>query len=466
MLVIEEHKITSPINDKLQQTSTIIHNIINEIKNINNIFRPIITTTTTSTTKCSTTSDDDVLDFDFELDIAMSDIVRSITSCDSIDQFIDQAIPTQSSTSSSSTTPSSCDSTQTSVTDNDIELLITIQGIVEAMNTTQHQLVRPCTVEVDTDMLDSIKDHLQSCFRLLDDNDDAEKYTHGLDHHVMCIGQDSYSLFNPISNEWTHVRDEGNKNIEYLFMSTVYARGRVYLFGGGINDEAEQALYSRFNLDSRRWDLQQSIDNVSGGYTIASCYDGNQLIYLVGGISGSTYLTRVDSFNIDTQQFTHVGDLNQELTATYLVHHDNILYCIGGRSKDNPLSGKCIYTFNLTTKEQTTVDLPTYVTSYCHDGRGMLYLYSKAFNRMSLSTMELVTLATPPHCPLRMNNMVYSSTSPSREETILLLQGHDFNFRYSIKHNEWTKINDNDPISKRDEHGMCVLYDKPIKQGD
>ncbi|GAM21863.1 hypothetical protein SAMD00019534_050380 [Acytostelium subglobosum LB1] len=328
LFIIEEHKIYSILDDRVQQTSSIIHDIINEIKSINEIFRP----STTST--C-------VID---KVDGGISaDITQTIRSCESLDQFIEQAFPT--------TSPGLNLDDSTMITNN--ELLTLLQRNVQMSTTSKYQLTRSIRLDIDTDTLDDIKKQIKSCFQLLEDSD---KFTADLDHHVMCLGSGEYSMFSPMTNTWKLVNEKVIENIDDgTYKTFVYARGYVYMFGGYGDDFT---TYSRFSLATREWQRSPMV-GIPGGTYMTSCYDGDRHIYLLGGNGDDenvedVALTRIACFDIDTQQFTHVGDFKDAPRADAAIIHSNVIYSIDSPQliRVNEQPRIVIKSFNVVTKQE------------------------------------------------------------------------------------------------------------------
>ncbi|GAM21861.1 hypothetical protein SAMD00019534_050360 [Acytostelium subglobosum LB1] len=387
LLIIEEHKINSILNDRVQQTSSTIHDIINEIKSINEIFKP----SSGVSDKVDGVNDD-------------NNITQTIRSCQSLDQFIEQAFPTTSSGINQ----------DVSITITDNELLTLIQRNVQMSTTSKYQLTRSIRLDIDTDTLDDIKKQIPSCFQLLEDTD---KFTADLDHHVMVYKTDEYSLFSPMTNTWTVIKEGGIYNGAYH--SAVYAHGYIYMFGGQKDDLTK---YCRFSIATREWQRNIPIVGVSGGTFIHTCYDGDRHIYLIGGEDDECIgaLTRLASFNIDTQQFTHVGDFNLSLYPDTTIIYSNVIYAFIDSEDKERIH---IQSFNVITKQQDEYALMP--------GRNG----SDVFN-------DILCRCT------------------SEPGTLMLLNGKDMNYQYSIKLDEWSKINDNDQFKHRGT-GTCELFDRP-----
>ncbi|GAM22029.1 hypothetical protein SAMD00019534_052040 [Acytostelium subglobosum LB1] len=461
MLVIEEHKINSTINDRLQQTSTNIHNIINEIKNINNIFKQTV----------AADNNDDLMETDTDIDI---ELVKSITSCTSLDQFIEQTYPTTSSS-------------DPVIGITDIELLTLVQRTIQTMNTSQHQLVRPLSVQIDTNRLNDINDQLSLCFQLLEDSD---KYTDELENQVMFINSTSYTLFSPMTNKWTLIGLKGIDNIYQRGSSSVYARGNIYVFGTSVDDNPPPT-YSVFSVVDGQWrhaiPLDGVVDPDGFEYMSAACFDGDKLIYLIGHVTPGGYRqSRVYSLNIDNpDHLIHVGNLEEGCITTYLFKHFDTLYCL-----DNDSDHHSISVFDLKTKEpvhwcylEDDVDACT-----LHEDKLYILFVGGRLISMSLSrkkttldqSTELASITTitkrkdvvdvddvddddddnlNDQQQQRYNNMVTSTSEPG---TLLVLKGGDMNYKYSIENDTWSKIQVQDMVVA--EFGWtvtCVISDKP-----
>ncbi|GAM22108.1 hypothetical protein SAMD00019534_052830 [Acytostelium subglobosum LB1] len=427
MLVIEEHRITSILNDKIQQTSSTIHDIINQIKNINTIFKP-------SSTTCKFNDDDSIND---------DEIIQSITTCSSLDHFTDQTFPTTTSM------PSETDSVTINITD--IELLRLVQRNINQINSAPHIMTKPVTVDIDTKTLDSIKEQLRSCFQLLEV---TEKYTHDIDGQVMSIDIECYTLYSPITNTWTKVQN----GVVFEYSSTaVYARGNVYLFGG----QGSEPTYSRYSLADRQWhhNLPMVGEGVQSGLEASLCYDGDRTIYLVGGEIQDAMgeiikrMTRIDSFNIETLEFKHIGDFKYPSSLAFVIHHNNILYlfdgCIYLEFQDGEQFG-CYFTYDLATKEENTIKMGTTMESLAYDGEGNVYIIYKddgKFFHYSILTKIGTELMAPPPAPQHQEeefgrNLIWYTPEKG---TILYLRGKGMNCKYSTRLNQWTELQDDDP---------------------
>ncbi|GAM25417.1 hypothetical protein SAMD00019534_085920 [Acytostelium subglobosum LB1] len=171
------------------------------------------------------------------------------------------------------------------------------------------------------------------------------------------------------------------------------------------------------------------------GTYIPTAYDGDRHIYLVGGflIDGETnqrsIIERVDRFNIDTQQFDHVGAL-AIVTSTEIFFHNNLIYVVGAEG---------LHTFNVLSRE--TLEFLKFDTLVpicsCFDGADNIYIMSKdTFTRFTLSTKQSVQLSMGPK-PNKNQVIFYDG----HRGLIFSFGNRSKSHQYSISDNEWTTHN-------------------------
>ncbi|GAM21798.1 hypothetical protein SAMD00019534_049730 [Acytostelium subglobosum LB1] len=232
-----------------------------------------------------------------------------------------------------------------------------MQQINTCSRTADYQMTRACDVGIDQNTLDHIREQVQSCFTLMEM---AEKFTHDLDHHIMYIESDNYSFFSPMTNTWTRIEKDIDGSFSDLHKATVYARGNVYIFGVG-----DDQKYLRFSLADRQWHCHDMID---GMYHMSAAYDGDKHIYLIGGTFGA----KVSMFDIETQQFHSVGELDHPIFEPFTLVHSNILFIFNCLTTNEYLN-KYI-TFDLDTFEEINYDLPGRIDSLVYDGHDKVYI--------------------------------------------------------------------------------------------
>ncbi|GAM19839.1 hypothetical protein SAMD00019534_030140 [Acytostelium subglobosum LB1] len=443
-MMIEEHRANASNVEGLQQTSTTIIDIVNEIKSINNLFRP--------------TPEDSPAIIEQPSAELIDGIIQTIATCTTIDEFIQRTFPAAA--------PMSDGGAGDLFPSTDTQLLTMLQLIVTKINNAPEFKVVPASkLEIDQGLMSYIKSQIRDCFQELGER---EKFTHDLDSQIMSIGPESMTFFSPMTNTWTDGPDQTFPGIQDFNLSTVYARGHVYLFGTGDNYDS----YSRFSLATRQWE-HSPVPSLENGFYCSACYDGDKIIYVIGNETGHQDNAKIFSFNIDTQQLVHVGKFDARLTImpSYVDYHNQVLYSIdvATMGENDIASTECIDTFNLITKDQATIPLPGSVYSSVSDGQGMLYMIvwtpeQTAFISLSLTSQEIVYLTdVPPPAEGRRRAYKGLLCSSSEKGTLYLLEGQDSNYRYSIDNGQWTKIVDNDTSISHTSQGKLhhhTLSDK------
>ncbi|GAM23310.1 hypothetical protein SAMD00019534_064850 [Acytostelium subglobosum LB1] len=420
LIILQEHRINSQINDRVHQTSSAINDIINEIESINNVFR----------------SSKNKINDGMEMD----NIVQLITSSTTIDQFIDQSF--------TSTSPNSDQPIEISNSSN--ELLALVQQSVRLKYESHFKHIPRCLVDIDHDTLDGIKHQLRTCFELL------EETAHNR-NCLMVISEATISIYSPFSDTWS-LLDHKPKKWE-TSLTSVYARGKVYLFSGN----EEPSTFAWYSLDDGQWYNYDILEDNSDDYEAASYYDGDKLIYIA--TTDDEDESWIYTFNIETQQFSCIGQLPMYCDSRYHFVINNQLIFVDAvlNRKDEEDSSQTVEFFNLATLQiEKSYPLPWPVNTCCFDGKDILYMLSMVgeFLSISLVTGKITHRASPPG-PVETNTL---SCGPEKG-TLILLQGPNKNFRYSIRKNEWTCIADNIDLFDRDENFIpLVLSDRPFRR--
>ncbi|GAM24717.1 hypothetical protein SAMD00019534_078920 [Acytostelium subglobosum LB1] len=261
--------------------------------------------------------------------------------------------------------------------------------------------------------------------------------------------KDSCSMYSLDTGEWTVINDKCTPR-ERIFNSVVYARDSVYVFGG----EGSPNTYSRFSLIDQKWHNDLEIIGVDGGESISTCYDGDNLIYLVGGCNDDIVLNRVDCFNIDTQQFSTVGRLSVATRGSYSFVRRNKIFVVGGHVDvycDTSLTE--VLSFYTQTKKcfvhcetefNTNESLLT-----CYNGIDQVYITVNLCAKNSLQHSQL-----------------YLSEDDDGDNPFIFTQSHGFvslcgganSIRYSVLQDKWISLNGNDPVDSRENFGSCHIY--------
>ncbi|GAM19781.1 hypothetical protein SAMD00019534_029560 [Acytostelium subglobosum LB1] len=293
-----------------------------------------------------------------------------------------------------------------------MSILSMIQRVQQSM-TNEHEVIKPLKVNIKTAQIDDIKKQIQTSFVIID----QETYGPGI---IITHSGITISMLALKDNKWTSIKEKWSDR-KCAFSSSVYARGHVYVFGG------------------------TEAPSIKGGAYISTCYDGGKYIYLIGGTDDTN---RVDCLNIETQAFSNVGKLPVEMTSyPASVYHDHIIYVLDATN---------LYMFNVISKNYIKITNehlkkgPNY--SICFDGVDTLYiLNSKVFFSWSISTKLSYQLSSPTTV-YEYARIVYNPSN----HNIIVLGGKNKNFSYSIKDNNWSPLNDDDPVV--DRYGYGAIY--------
>ncbi|GAM24690.1 hypothetical protein SAMD00019534_078650 [Acytostelium subglobosum LB1] len=414
----EEQSHKKILDDELDKTTTSINNIINEIANIN-----AHTTQNNSVNDINHNDDEDGEGVDI-----MSQLVRSIQTSKTMDQFIDKQFKT-------------CDD---DVTIGDDQLLDFVRRGSQATQTV-HTVTEPIRIEFDSYLLE------RDFRELINYEDTPTRIEHGFRNHIFSLSDDSCSMLSLDTNEWTVIDDKCTPR-EYIFRSVVYARDSVYVFGG----KGSPSTYSRFSLIDQKWHNDIEIIGVDGGESISTCYDGDNLIYLVGGFHNDKMLHRIDCFNIDTQQFSSVGRMSVPTRASHSFFRINRIVIVGGYvDAEYKVSLTDILKFNIDTKEcdvflKTEFHPDEYITS-CYDDIDHVFIMGDKSTLLVNLSIKNSTQSIEMHtsgCPC-----LYTQS-----HGFVTLGGTGDNERFSLLHNKWISLDDNDPVEDRSSFGTCHIH--------
>ncbi|GAM23543.1 hypothetical protein SAMD00019534_067180 [Acytostelium subglobosum LB1] len=406
----QEHKAKSTINTQLSSIQSTINDIIQEIKDINHIINLEHPTTTTSS--------------DMSNQEGLEQMVESIKSCSSLDQFINN--------NKSIICPQAVDDNQSSLTSalNDKELLTMIKNHTQHMKLVKYDdfgsssMLKPYQVKIDQVRLNNIKKQLTSCLRLASPPVQTI-IPREFQNCLVSIKDKQMYLLSLKTMRWNHIQDAFKYEVSCQPNSIVYARGNIYVFGG--KSSSSSSKYMRYSLAEKQCYVADII-GIIGGCCISVCYDGDEFIYLVGGDISDFNLDRVDRFSIDTQQFEHVGYLPFSVASPFTHLHNDTLYIMSGfdpcREPDHQFMAYNIHT------GASRVDLEDRISyASCFDGNDSL-------------------------CPLK--DDYHQTVYVDPEIGILSITGNGQNYQYSIVDDKWTLMKDLD-LWKRFNHGGCLI---------
>ncbi|GAM26903.1 hypothetical protein SAMD00019534_100780 [Acytostelium subglobosum LB1] len=232
------------------------------------------------------------------------------------------------------------------------------------------------------------------------------------------------------------------------------------MFGGS----SSPLTYSRYSLADRQW-YTADIVGVIGGRSMSTCYDGDKYIYLMGGIDNikEWYSDRVDCYDIECQQFKHIGTLPYKLSNPSVAYNKSTqsiivvgkMDSVGNRYQE-------VLSFNLNTLKTSVIikDLKLNSMSVCaidgHDGNVyVLNSHDHTFKRYNLSTKRLTNLSTPPSSMAS----YYSTVLNDRLfNSLIFIHFTTQSMRYSIKDDQW--IQSSQAFTQSDDIVCaCILQD-------
>ncbi|GAM25623.1 hypothetical protein SAMD00019534_087980, partial [Acytostelium subglobosum LB1] len=436
VIIAEEHKIKTPINVQMSHIQSTINNIINEIKDINHIINIRLPTNNNDNDNSTSEVDD------------TTQLIESITSCKSIDEFTDKI------------TQSDMDTQQQQHNVNDDELM----SIIIRHNQHTHQvpydekMLHPSRIEIDVNLLTGVRKQIESCFKLIQPGR-AGKY----DGHIMSLAGDRCSMFSLDTFKWTSLDRAFKRSFVSSHISMVYARGHVYVFGG--SDEYDITSYSRYSLFDGQCHTAPLPREDEPFSATTACYDGQKYIYII-----CEYRTKdndgVYRLNVLTLECDIYGKLPYSMMmARANFKADSNSLVIVGEEK--------ILLFNIETKESNYFYIPSetepgvvlYIYESCFDGHDNLYMKAALgeiedddadrFVRITLSTKKITKLAMWPEHK-EYHRLIYDQWFG-----IIFIGGRGKNFRYSIPDDQWTLITyDNVPFKGIAQKGACLIRDR------
>ncbi|GAM17414.1 hypothetical protein SAMD00019534_005890 [Acytostelium subglobosum LB1] len=200
-LMAQEHRVKQPIKEQMERTKLIVNEIIKEINDINHII-------CLKHTNTNNNNDDDVDVFE---------MITSIISCTSIDEFINNSLPLDQSNDGDRHL-------------SDFELMTMIRNHSEHI--ANDALVMPQEYGVRTDIakINGIIEEIKSCFELTEDTTQSTSsvvvVAQANSPKVITLGKE-FSLFSLDTLEWTQAT-VCPKQYDSVRTSVVYARGNVY----------------------------------------------------------------------------------------------------------------------------------------------------------------------------------------------------------------------------------------------
>ncbi|GAM19721.1 hypothetical protein SAMD00019534_028960, partial [Acytostelium subglobosum LB1] len=389
-LIVEEHRLKAPIVEQLDKVTNSISCITGEIESINSIFNDSV--------PLSARDDIDTL------------IKEVATTQPTVEQFMNKTFPPRQ------------DDGFESMQISDTQLLTMVQQRIQHIKSpAQSEDYKYTTqLKIHTERLIDVRKQIGRCFENIDleTRAKAEK----LHNHMLVVDREGWSLYSLDTRQWVnHPRENEKTNVD---KAVVYAQGHVYCFGC-----MGSSTYDKFSVADHQWRYDIPIDTIQGGYDISVCYDGNRFIYLVGGTEQDGHtLNRVDRFNIETQEFSHVGELPQDVDKATTFVKDGELYVACQFREIMVMNLKTLQTRYL------RLDLSLYIERmFCFDSKDTLYcLDAHGFFAVTLSTEKIVVLGAAHQFEY------YSHLHWTPEHGIFITNGKgNKHVSYSVENDQW-----------------------------
>ncbi|GAM22472.1 hypothetical protein SAMD00019534_056470 [Acytostelium subglobosum LB1] len=207
LLMAQEHKIKTPINVQMSHIQSTNNNIIDEINDLNHILN-MSHQTDSNSNQANMVHD-------------VSEVIGSILSCSTINQFISKLSSTQSQQSEKDTDAI-----------NDNELMMMIKNHNQHMNDVQYDLTKLQTQSMKNEMikLNDTKNKIKSCLGLIEQVQQPA-VQHPFNNHINMI-DDGFSLLSLDTFKWTTHKKVLPRRVDHFSTECVYARGHIYQFGG------------------------------------------------------------------------------------------------------------------------------------------------------------------------------------------------------------------------------------------
>ncbi|GAM23170.1 hypothetical protein SAMD00019534_063450 [Acytostelium subglobosum LB1] len=424
LLVIQEHKLHSPINTELDKIQSYSKDIVKELIDIHYIVKlsspPSPTSTSTSPSPShgsfNHVHDDDA---DTEMDDTSNStrLMRTIKSSPSLDHFIKVS------------TESNIDMATLS---EDIQLLRVVQQSAHTLETSYPlRKIQSSHFEYDRATMDRIKADLQFAFKLC--SLPMINAPSGYKGHLITNSNRGVSLFSPqwvpklfpqsVPWTWKDLLDKETDPYR-CFKSMVYGRGNVHIFDAGV--------YTKASLPDLNKSMSLPVKNPYLQDKTVACYNGHCRIYMIGGNTRSEHINYLD---IDTGKFGMFPKTVPALPLIpYTFFHRGKIFIAGGIVNGAGYSPTIITVDTQTLQVETLIkaDWLNRMSGCCFDGNDTIYLIVKdGFYSLSLSTLAYNKLAPKPsastyNCLHYIHNQGIVHVGPFGEHGV-----------YSITNNKW-----------------------------
>ncbi|EGC34154.1 hypothetical protein DICPUDRAFT_98314 [Dictyostelium purpureum] len=300
--------------------------------------------------------------------------------------------------------------------------------------------------------------------------------------YFLCGMEDKLHLsrcikYYPIRDEWAFMPPTKHKRA-CVTDATIVAKHYIYVFGG--NDSLES--YEKFNITTGRWENGGNIPS-GGGSSMSAAYDGQDSIYLVGGVKFNVTSDRIDRCIINhgatgkepTLQFQLVTKMKFPRYYCFTLVHDKQLFIIGGTNKTRDDSYftviNNIEVLSFETKKTTMFvdyldDHDNRVEGIAFDGVYIYIMTIEHFYTLNIHTkLKGKYLEYPPIENMRFGYSLIIGTDSNSDSVIYLIGDRGSNhYYYKIKENKWYTQQSRRPIASY-FHGCGIEYEEIKNQG-
>ncbi|EFA84879.1 hypothetical protein PPL_01872 [Heterostelium album PN500] len=250
----------------------------------------------------------------------------------------------------------------------------------------------------------------------------------------------SGNIYDIRTNVWSQVVSMDLKRA-CLLSSIVYALGSIYIFGG--NDILD--CLEKYNVETNQ--MMRIPIQTCGGSSIATCYNGQEIVYLVGGYKNKT-MDRIDAFNIRTNETIEIGKLNMPRYYAFSFFHYNMIYTIGGTYKNGTTNYTLVNSlerFNINTRRSETIlslELSERIEGACFDGNDTIYIMTnKQFLKVSLISLEMMILPDVQMIGKYGVSLVYTKLEDGQSRIYLFGGKNQQDHYFDVSNRRWKSIN-------------------------
>ncbi|EFA79661.1 hypothetical protein PPL_07520 [Heterostelium album PN500] len=448
-LVVEEHRLKTPIINNKQQLERQIDKQIKIMKSLNTVNNHISINNninnssnnddrSSSQSSCSSKSTSTITTADTIDRYQISAIITSISQCSDHNEFI--------SSNNNTLFHFDYDQLGNKVNNNDdhsfLNLLLEHNKSIKINNhhDNQQQAIQQYKFIVNNEPFNQIKNNIQSSFGLVPKQDklisiqDKQSYIFSTDKN------NKISIINITDRNNIHFEQQDIDIAMYnsftAYNSIVKVGDFIYIFGGGENKKHNK--YLKYSINTKTVIINE-MKGVNQCDFISACYDGQDHIYLFDGFNKPK--TDIYRYNINNSTFERYSTIDIKTDYHHLTFlFKGFIYTFTGNTRKIFLFMK-----NKTTVE-FQIDIPRYSLSKaaCTDGNGNIYLLSTlGLHRINIEANEIKLFDNSKIDFNTNHNLIYHQSNDG-QTYIYSIEGKNRNFMFSFENNKWESILQND----------------------